>query len=137
MHNAVRVAVRFASEAFPPQAGEGELITPGVYGKRLAQWLVAQLPAHGFAVKDWYPEDWGWEIVLENQAFPLRIGCRGEAGADFLCYLAPDKPVIRRGLLRRKIDTRETLARLAAALDAILQADARIADIVWIENQEK
>ncbi|MDO4776785.1 MAG: hypothetical protein Q4A06_04915 [Cardiobacteriaceae bacterium] len=133
----MRIAVRFASDAFPPEAGETGLINPGIFGKRLATWLVEQLPAHGFAVTDWYPENWGWEIVLENREFPLKIGCRGEDGAGFLCYLSPDKPVIRRGLWRRKTDTRATIARLAAALDTILRSDARIENIVWIENHEK
>lgn len=125
----MRIGVRFASAAFPAEQGED-----GVFGKRLAEFFVAQLPAYGFAVKDYYPEDWGWEIVLEHADFPLTLGCRGEQGADFLCYLWPDKPFIRRGLLRRKVDTRESVEKLAAAVDAILQGDERIMNIVWVED---
>ena len=133
----MRIAVQFTSDAFPPETGENGLINPGIFGKRLAAWLVEQLPAYGFAVKDWYPENWGWEIILNNQDFFLKIGCRGEEGAAFLCHISPDKSVIRRGLWRKKIDTQATIARLAAALDAILQNDAHIENIVWIKNQEK
>lgn len=133
----MRIAVQFASDAFPPEIGETGLINPGIFGKRLAAWLVGQLPAYDFAVKDWFPENWGWEIILNNEDFPLKIGCRGEEGAAFLCHISPDKPSIRCGLWRRKVDTQATIARLAAALDAILRNDARIENIVWIENQEK
>ena len=133
----MRIAVQFTSDAFPPETTETGLINPGIFGKRLAAWLVEQLPAYGFAVKDWYPENWGWEIILNNQDFSLKIGCRGEEGAAFLCHISPDKPVIRRGLCRKKIDTQATISRLAAALDAILQNDARIEHIAWIKNQEK
>ena len=125
----MRIGVQFDSDAFPAQTGED-----GVFGKRLAEFFVAQLPRHGFAVKDYYPEDWGWEIALDNPGFPLYLGCRGEEGVGFLCYISPDKPVIRRGLLRKKVDTRATVERLADAVDSILRHDARIRNIVWVEE---
>ena len=94
----MKTSVTFRSNAFPPVKND-TVNAPMRYGKKLAQWLAAELPAHGLAVIDCYDEDWGWEIELANADFPLRLGCgnvdeEAKAGkaAAFCCFIvSPNK----------------------------------------------
>ena len=65
----MRTQVEFKSDAFPPYLGEDEEINPGRWGKRLADYLVAELPKHGVEIKDTYVEDWGILLHIKNDAF--------------------------------------------------------------------
>jgi hypothetical protein len=49
-----------------------------MWGKRLAEFLASQLPEHGVATGQFHREDWGWEIPVENDAFPMFIGCSNQ-----------------------------------------------------------
>ena len=79
----MKTQVTFDSDAFPPVPGD-TINAPHIHGKKLAQWLAAELPAHGLAVRDCHDEDWGWEIAFENAAFPLRLGCSSMEDEGFL-----------------------------------------------------
>ena len=133
----MRTHVRFTSEAFPPYPGEEEEIHPGIWGKRLAEYLVSKLREHGITAGDFYSEDWGWEIPIHNEAFPIFIGCSNQTcpgGNEFLCFIEPWKPQIRKGL--EKISTTTDVTRIGDALDEILRSHAEIRDMKWIENEE-
>ena len=129
----MRTSVTFRSKAFPAVAND-TINAPTRYGKKLAQWLVAELPKHGLVVNDYYDEDWGWEIELANADFPLHLGCGnmdGEEGA-FCCFITPNRPTLRPiKRLFRAIDTRPAVDKLAAALDAVLRAHPQISNIEW------
>ena len=43
----MKTQVEFRSAKFPPYEGEQEQINPGLWGKRLAEYLVQQLAARG------------------------------------------------------------------------------------------
>ena len=91
----MRTHLEFRSAAFPACPGEEEEINPGRWGKRLAEYLISELPKRGFEVARANPEDWGWRIDLRHDAFPLWIGCGNyEEYADgFLCFIEPsDRP---------------------------------------------
>ena len=98
--------VEFKSDKFPPYEGEEAQINPGLWGKRLAEYLQEQLPRHGLKVTCIGPEDWGWMVELENEGFPLWIGCghQNDEPDVFLCFIEPSKPYLRRWF--KKIDTR-------------------------------
>jgi hypothetical protein len=50
----MKTHVEFRSDDFPPYEDEDELVNPGVYGKRLAEFLVAGLKEHpGIREKRW------------------------------------------------------------------------------------
>lgn len=96
----MRTHVEFISDAFPGYEDEvsGETINPGVWGRRLAEFLAARLPEHGVAAGQPYAEDWGYEIPIANERFPMFVGCSNQlepGGNRFLCFVDPCKPEIR------------------------------------------
>lgn len=127
----MRTHVEFRSDYFPAYEGEEGQINPGRFEKRLAEFIASDLPRHGFKVSGVEAEDWGWMIQLENDAFPLWIGCGNyeEYPDGFLCFIEPSKPFIRKWF--SKIDTTETVERVASALDAILSASGKVAHQRW------
>ena len=130
----MRTNVEFTSDSFPPYPGEDEEINPGIWGKRLAEFIVSKLPEHGIITDEFYTEDWGWEIPVKNAAFPIFIGCSNAAergGNKFTCFIDPCRLTIRRGLLFRKISTVVDVARVADALDGILRSHPDINELSW------
>lgn len=104
--------VEFKSTAFPPYDGESEEINPGRFGKRLAEYLSADLARRGEAVGELFTEDWGWVVPIENAGFDLWIGVGNyeEYPDGFLCFIEPHTEHVRK--LIKKIATRERVAAL-------------------------
>ncbi len=131
----MKTQVRFRSKKFPPYDGEEEQINPGLWGKRLAEYLVAKLNAMGIETQDIIPEDWGWYIPIKNEGFRLAICCGHQSGDDdeFLCFTDPKAPIIRK--LLKKIDATEQLSRIVGALEKILSSDPAITNIEWTDEE--
>lgn len=131
----MKTQVRFRSKKFPPYDGEEEQINPGLWGKRLAEYLVAKLNAMGIETQDIIPEDWGWYIPIKNEGFRLAICCGHQSGDDdeFLCFTDPKTPIIRK--LLKKIDATEQLSRIVGALEKILSSDPAITNIEWTDEE--
>jgi hypothetical protein len=127
----MRTHVEFLSNDFPSHENEDEQINPGRYGKRLADFLAERLPACGFKVRCVGAEDWGWMIELENEAFPLWVGCGNDEEVDngFLCFIEPSTPIVRKWF--SKIDTRSTVESLASAIEALLQSGGKVSKLCW------
>ena len=123
--------VEFRSDRYPADEGEEELINPGLWGRRLAEFLCLKLPAHGFRTAEPVAEDWGWHIDVANHDFALSIGCGHyqEYPDGFLCFIEPHIPYVRKFL--RKVDTRERVAALQRALDSILVEADGIREKRW------
>lgn len=132
----MRTQLQFTSTAFPPYPGEEEMINPGIWGKRLAEFIVSRLPDHGVVTDAFYAEDWGWEIPVRNEAFPIFIGCGNQTapgGTEFLCFIEPSKPEIRKGFFK-KISTVADVERVAQALERALRSHPEIMDLQWVEG---
>ena len=134
--NAIRemkTQVEFRSSKFPPYEGEEEQINPGLWGKRLAEYLVQKLNEKGITTEEMVAEDWGWYVPVRNEGFRLALCCGHQNGDDdeFLCFTDPSKPVVKR--LFKKIDATPQLTRLTEALQQILASDPEIRDVVWTE----
>lgn len=129
----MKTQVTFRSAQFPPYEGEQEQINPGLWGKRLAEYLVEKLAAKGIVTGQIVAEDWGWYVPVQNEGFKLAIGCGHQDGDDdeFLCFTEPSTPVVKKFF--KKIDATPQLTRLTEALDQILAADPEIRDVVWTE----
>lgn len=129
----MKTQVAFRSAKFPPYDGEEEQINPGLWGKRLAEYLVAQLSVMGIATQEIIAEDWGWYIPISNKGFRLALCCGHQCGDDeeFLCFTEPSSPVVKK--LFKRIDATPQLSQLTEALKQILEADPDIEDIVWTE----
>ena len=130
----MKTQVEFRSAKFPPYEGEEEQINPGVWGKRLAEYLVQKLSDRGIKTEGILGEDWGYYIPVQNEGFKLAICCGHQNGDDneFLCFTDPATPVVKKFF--RKMDATEQLSRLTGALEQILSSDPEITDVVWTET---
>ena len=127
----MRTHVEFVSSDFSPYTGEEEEINPSRFGKRLAEFLAQQLPAHGFSVTGVGVEDWGVRVDLDNPDHPLWIGCGNyeEFENGFLCFIDPSTPFVRKWF--KKFPTAPTVERLAVAIETILQSSGKVSNIRW------
>ena len=126
----MKTRVEFRSSKFPAYEGEEDQINPGLWGKRLAEYLVLRLRNKGIETEVPIAEDWGWYIPVQNDGFRPAIGCGHQHGADdeFICFAEPSTPVVKK--LFRKIDATPQLSRLTGALQEILGFDPDIKDVV-------
>jgi len=131
----MKTHVEFRSSKFPPYEGEEEQINPGLWGKRLAEYLVAKLSDRGFATEPIVAEDWGYYVPIRNEGFRLAVCCGHQDGEDdqFLCFTDPATPVVTKFFFK-KIDASGPLSRLTEALREILASDPEIRDVVWSES---
>jgi hypothetical protein len=127
--------VEFDSDDFPSYPREEESINPGIWGKRLAEHLVTKLPEYGVIPGEFYNEDRGVEMPIENDACPRLIGRSNQSdpgGTRFLCFIDPSKPTIRKGFFK-KISILADIERAANALDKVLKIHPGIRNVVWSE----
>jgi hypothetical protein len=127
--------VEFRFGKFPACDGEEEEIKPGLWGKRLAEYIEQKLNAMGIETEGIDGEDWGYIVWVKNEEFKLQICCGHQNGDDdeFLCFIKPNESVIQK--LFKKIDTREQVGRLSAALEKIFSSDPEIREIRWQDEE--
>jgi len=132
----MKTHLEFTSTEFPAYPGEDKEINPGIFGKRLAEFLAENLHSQGFKVLCIGAEDWGWMVEIENQEFPLWIGCASyEDGKNgFQCFIEPSKPFVRKWFL--KIETGPTVEKLASALEAVLLKSGKVSNFRWLSDDE-
>ena len=128
--------VEFRSDRFAAYDGEEEQINPGLWGKRLAEFLRDNLPFEGFEINEPFAEDWGWVVPIANESFDLWIGCGHyqEYPDGYLCFIEPHRHIVRKFL--KKIDTRERVTSVQMALDKILVENAGISAKRWWTYEE-
>lgn len=109
------------------------MVNPGLWGKRLAEYLVDKLSARGIRTGDISAEDWGWRIPVEIRGVNADVCCGHQNGDDdqFCCFTDPRTPVFKR--LFRRVDVTEQLVRITEALEAILSSDPDIREVTWTE----
>jgi hypothetical protein len=129
----MKTQVEFRSKKFPPYEGEEKQINPGLWGKRLAEYLVQKLSEQGIQTDPIIAEDWGWYIPIPNEEFRLAICCGHQNGDDdeFLCFTDPSTPKVKKFF--KKIDATPQLTRITTALQHILSSDPEITNVVWTE----
>jgi len=136
MKVAMKTHVEFRSDDFPPYEGEEAQINPGRYGKRLAEFLVEGLREKGFRPSVPLAEDWGWVVSVNNDRFPLWVGCGNydEYPDGFLCFIEPHEPTIRRFF--RKLQTTAEVGALREAIDQLLASKPGVRDKQWWTYEE-
>ncbi len=127
----MKTHIEFRSDRFPAYEDEEQQINPGIWGKRLAEFLCAHLKEEGFETEEPIGEDWGWVVPIANEKFRLWIGCANyqEYPDGYLCFIEPHTPFVRK--LLKKIETEERVAALQLAMDKVLNADAGIREKRW------
>lgn len=127
--------VEFRSSSFPPYEGEEEEINPGLWGKRLAEYLAAKLAEKGIETEPMAVEDWGCYLPVKNEGFRLGLCCGHQHGDDdqFQVFSEPSSPKVKKFF--RTIDATPQLTRLLGALREILAADPAIREVVWSEAE--
>jgi hypothetical protein len=128
--------VELRSTAFPPYERESEEINPGRFGKRLAEYLSAELRTRGEHVGELFAEDWGWVVPIENAAFNLWVGVGNyeEYSDGFLCFIEPHKEFVRK--LWKKISTRERIEALQRRIAEALRSHPEVRDVKWSTHEE-
>lgn len=132
----MRTQLEFVSDAFPAYPQESDRINPGIWGRRLAEFIATGLAAHGFQPGEPVAEDWGWCVPIRHDAFPMFVGCSNQVepgGNRFLCLIDPSTPTVKKGFFKR-VDTRADVERLAQALEAVLRASPEVRDLAWTEE---
>lgn len=131
----MKTQVEFRSSKFPPYEGEEARINPGLWGQRLAEYLVLKLGEHAIETGEMVAEDWGWYIPIREEDCRLALCCGHQCGDDdeFLCFTDPRIPVVRKFF--RKRDLTPQLTRLTEALRQILSDDPDIRDVIWTDSK--
>ena len=75
-------------------------------------------------------------VEIENQAFPLWIGCANYEGCEngFQCFIEPSKPFVRKWF--SKIETGPIVEKLAAALETVLLQSGKVSNFRWLSDDE-
>ena len=131
----MKTQVEFRSSKFPPSDGEEDEINPGLWGRRIAEYLVEKLSERGIKSDSIIAEDWGYYIPIQNERFKLAVCCGHQSGDDdeFLCFTDPSRPIVKK--LFKTIDGTAELTRLTEAIHQVLVSDAEIRDITWNEPE--
>jgi hypothetical protein len=87
----------FRSSKFPAYEGEQDLINPGMWGRKLTEYLVEKLTLHKLSVSEPIAKDWGYYIPAKIDDKILAVCCGHQWGDDdqFICFTDPDKPIIK------------------------------------------
>jgi hypothetical protein len=125
----MKTQVEFRSSKFPPYEGEQEEINPGLWGKRLTEYLAQQLATKGIETDEMIVEDWGCYLPVPNEGFDLALCCGHQYGDDdqFLIFTDPSAPTVKK--LFRTIDATSQLTRLLDMVRQILESDPDIREI--------
>jgi len=129
----------FSSTLFEIEPGEDLESNPGIYGKRLTEWLQRKFSERGFDGADAYPEDWGWRVDCQRSPFTLFVGCAAfvRTGgydvtksvpdpADILWYVFPAVSVPLLERLRKRVDVEAAFADFCSQLEQILRDEPAI-----------
>ncbi|RXK53518.1 hypothetical protein ESB00_17650 [Oleiharenicola lentus] len=129
----MKTQVRFRSKKFPPYESEEEQLNPGIWGKRLAEYLATRLAEKGIETGEINAEDWGWFLPIKTTGPAIALCCGHQDGEDdeFLCFSEPSTPVVRK--LFNKVDLTPQLSRLLGAIEQILASDPDVREVVWEE----
>ncbi len=122
--------IHFYSERFKPDPGEDDEVNPGIYGKKLAAWLIDNLPKNGIKTNRMYPEDWGWEIDISKESIKGYVGVRNIDGTEneWVVFIDIRNRIIKKLLGKSQNEGKEIEAVLKG-LEKILRGEASIRNI--------
>lgn len=129
----------FSSTLFEIERGEDLESNPGIYGKRLSEWLSRKFSERGFDGADAYPDDWGWRVDCQRSPITLFVGCAAFVSTasyddaksvpdpeDVLWFVFPAVSVPLRERLRKRVDVESAFADFCSELEQILSGEPAI-----------
>lgn len=117
----MKTQFEFRSDKFPPYDGEEDQLNPGIWGRRLAEYLVEKLSEANIETAEMMAQDWGWYIPIGNERLGWRfVAAIQDADDGFSCFTDPNTPIFRRGF--KKIDATADFTRLTETLHQIRRA---------------
>jgi len=127
----MKTFVRFRSSSFPAYPGEEDEINPGLWGRRLAEYLSKGLVERGLSPGEIVLEDWGCLVPVVADGEEMAVCCGHQDGDDdeFIVFTDPGRPFVRRWF--RRVDVSQPLARLTEAIAYILARDPDVRDVEW------
>jgi len=134
----MKTYVEFRSDRFPPFEDGSEEVNPGIFGKRLAEFLKEGLKRKGLIPQEIIAEDWGYIVPLQNEGFSLWVGCSNfsETSDRFLCFIEPDHAIIYRYWFFGKIDATEQIEKVHRAMDELLTEREGVFEKKWMSAEE-
>ncbi|MFZ4382982.1 MAG: hypothetical protein ACOYO0_13570 [Sandarakinorhabdus sp.] len=131
----MRTHLEFQSPAFDPAPGEDEETNPGIFGKRLAEYLADAFRQLGYGAPSITSEDHGWWVQLDNRDFPLALICAShDAPPNWLVCIEPSQPKLRK--LFKSIDTTAVVETIAVHLETTLLASGKATDLRWWNDHD-
>lgn len=122
--------VEVRSEAFPWDDSHSDDVHAGSIA--FARYIAEKLRDKEFENSGPLDEDWGWYIELKNPVFRLWLGCGGAGREmDYLCFIEPHKPTIRRFGFMWRIDVSERVGAVQRAVDEILAEHSGVTERKW------
>ena len=135
--------LEFRSDKFPPVEDGDKLVDPGVWGKRLADFLREGLQREGIEAGEPIAEDWGWVLPLTDDPFGVWVGCsnNSEQPDGFWCFLHPQRLSFRR-LFSKRAEVHDWVSGLRQAIDRVLSENSGVQAKRWftldeLEHQER
>lgn len=119
----------FESDAFAPEAGEDKATNPGIFGKRLAEWLRERLSGSAFTPRDVLAEDFGWLVPVESSPHSLYVACASTdgTGEEWRVFVFAEGGLLARLMGRDR--RHESVDALHAALRELLGREPAIRNL--------
>ncbi|MBB3953458.1 hypothetical protein [Novosphingobium sediminicola] len=137
----MRHTLTFFSDAFPmipDPTPEGEEpwedideVNPGLFGRRLADFVVRGLCAAGIAADEPGVEDYGWWVNLPgwgHRSFLVCTGGWGEPGQFHITFY-PAKPKV--WCWWRFVDARPCNEQMTQAVEKLMRESGLVRDMTW------
>lgn len=116
----------FESSAFPPVPGEDEQTNPGIFGRRLSEWLAEQLRGAGYEVKRLVAEDFGRLIEVAQPGCKLYVAAAStdDTATEWCVFAFSEFGFLAK--LRGAPSGAEAVAKLMSDLRGILSTSSLI-----------
>ncbi|WP_342118213.1 hypothetical protein [Pseudoduganella sp. OTU4001] len=116
MHSPI---LMFQSTRFEIVQDEDKLTNPGIFGRRLAEWMANELSTRGYhALGEVIPEDFAWCVPVAAEDCELYVAC-ANAEEGWQTYVFADCGLMAR--LAGRDPRIEAVAGLYSAVRAILE----------------
>ena len=103
----------------------------------MCQFLQNKLPEYGFQVQDYYAEDWGWLVIIENPIKALELGIYhkhySEDKRDYAILMDVRKPSFFSFKKLKKVSREAEMKSLQTSLEDLITSTLKV-NIIGISD---